>query len=84
MLRTRLTSRRRLCSVDLNDGLEQNQTSIMPKPELLRLIRLLSAIESWALSQEKRMPDYLHDDLSATLDAIHAAILLPDVPNEPK
>ena len=53
----------------------------MTKPELLRLVRLLSAIESWALSQEKRMPDYLHDDLSATIDAVGQALLGPDLPS---
>ena len=52
----------------------------MTKPELLRLVRLLSAIESWGLSQEKRMPDYLHDDLSATIDAVGQALLGPDLP----
>ena len=56
----------------------------MTKPEVLRLVRLLSAIESWGLSQEKRMPDYLHDDLSATIDAVGQALLGPDLPSNAK
>ena len=50
----------------------------MTKPELLRLMRLLSAIESWGLSQKQTLPSYLHDDLRNTIEAIEKAILLPE------
>lgn len=50
----------------------------MTKPELLRLMRLLSAIESWAMSQQKSLPDYLHDDLSAVQELVERLILKPE------
>lgn len=32
----------------------------MSKKEMLDLMRLLSALESWAMSRSERLPDYLH------------------------
>ncbi len=47
----------------------------MTKEELLALMRLLSALESWAFSLGRTMPDYLHDDLCRSLEAIEREIL---------
>ena len=36
----------------------------MDKKDLLALMRLLSALESWSFSTGQRLPDYLLDDLN--------------------
>jgi len=46
----------------------------MTKPELLRLMRLLSALESAMLCKE-RMPDYLIEELNAAVAVIEREIL---------
>ena len=43
--------------------------------ELIGLIKLLSAIESWAMSQKEPLPDYLHDDISEALTNLTDQIL---------
>ena len=40
------------------------QKAHMYKKDLLALMRLLSALESWSFSTGQRLPDYLLDDLS--------------------
>ena len=47
----------------------------MSKPDLLALMRLLSALESWSFSENKRLPCFLHDELSRLVDALEAEIL---------
>ena len=47
----------------------------MQKPDLLALMRLLSALESWSFSERKMLPDYLHDELSRLVGALEAEIL---------
>jgi hypothetical protein len=47
----------------------------MTKEELLALMRLLSALESWSFSMRERLPDYLHEDLCRSLEAIEREIL---------
>lgn len=47
----------------------------MTKTELLALMRLLSALESWSFSMKERLPDYLHEDLCRSLEAIEREIL---------
>ena len=49
----------------------------MSKAELLALMRLLSALESWSFSTKERLPDYLHDDLSTLVGRIEEEILAP-------
>jgi hypothetical protein len=51
-----------------------NERNDMTKPELLRVMRLLSALESLMLTKE-RMPDYLHDDLQAIVEILELEIL---------
>ena len=36
----------------------------MTKEQMLDIIRLLSALESWSFSAGNRLPDYLQDDLT--------------------
>lgn len=47
----------------------------MTTPELLQLMRLLSALESWGFVGGKTLPDYLHDQLVESIDAIEREIL---------
>jgi hypothetical protein len=47
----------------------------MTTPELLQLMRLLSALESWGFSNGKPFPDYLHDQLVNAVDALERKIL---------
>ena len=47
----------------------------MDKKDLLALMRLLSALESWSLSAGQRLPDYLHDDLSRMVEWLEEQIL---------
>jgi len=41
----------------------------------LKIIMLLSALESWSFSAKVALPDYLHDDLSSTSDVLRTQIL---------
>jgi len=47
----------------------------MTKEEALQAIKLLSAMESWALSQQTQMPDYLHDDLCGSMKVLERIVL---------
>lgn len=47
----------------------------MTKEEALKLIKLLSALESWALSQSARLPDYLHEDLCLAVERLEKIVL---------
>jgi len=45
------------------------------REQSLDTLMLLSALESWAFSQETRLPDYLHDRLSAAIEVLRAEVL---------
>jgi hypothetical protein len=47
----------------------------MTKEEALRVMKLLSAMESWAFSQPNRVPDYLIDDTQRSMDILERIIL---------
>lgn len=47
----------------------------MTTQDLLKLLRLLSALESWGFSTSNRFPDYLHDDLCNAVQKLEDAIL---------
>jgi hypothetical protein len=49
----------------------------MTKVEALRIIKLLSALESWAFSQAdgKRLPDYLVEDIGNAMDVLERIVL---------
>lgn len=47
----------------------------MNRADALAMIRLLSAIESWGMAQNAPLPDYLHDQLHATLESLEAIVL---------
>lgn len=47
----------------------------MTKEEALAAIKLLSAMESWALSQSANLPDYLHEDLQKSMEVLERIVL---------
>jgi hypothetical protein len=47
----------------------------MTKEEALNIIKLLSALESWAFSTKNLLPDYLHDDLCVSVKKLEAIVL---------
>ena len=47
----------------------------MNKHEALQAIKLLSAMESWAMSQSARLPDYLHENLCKSMEVLERIML---------
>lgn len=47
----------------------------MTKEQVIELIMLLSALESWSFSAGQRLPDYLIDRLGAGIDALVKEVL---------
>lgn len=47
----------------------------MTKEEALRIIKTLSALESWAFSTKSDIPPYLHDDLCDAVKKLEAIVL---------
>lgn len=47
----------------------------MTKEEALKLIKLLSAMESWAFSTKTFLPDYLHEDLCVAVERLEKIVL---------
>lgn len=49
----------------------------MTRKEQLDALRLLSALESWAMSRSERLPDYLHEQIAAVTETLERYILEP-------
>ena len=47
----------------------------MSKQQTLEILMLLSALESWAFSVGKMIPDYLHDNLSRIVSDLSDQLL---------
>ena len=47
----------------------------MSKEEMLRTMRLLSALEGVMMQAKDRLPDYLHEDLQAVVEILEREIL---------
>jgi hypothetical protein len=47
----------------------------MTKEEALQAIKLLSALEVWAMSQAARLPDYVHEDLCKSMEVLERIVL---------
>ena len=47
----------------------------MSKEDAIKLIKLLSALESWSFSAKTDLPDYLHEDLSTAMEKLEKIIL---------
>jgi hypothetical protein len=53
----------------------------MTKEEALAAIKLLSALESWAMSQAARLPDYVHEDLTRSMEVLERIVLKDNLDN---
>jgi hypothetical protein len=53
----------------------------MTKEEALQAIKLLSALESWAMSQSARLPDYVHEDLCKSMEVLERIVLKDNLDN---
>lgn len=47
----------------------------MTQHEILGLIKLLSAVESWSFADKHQMPDYLLEQLEACLEVLEKELL---------
>jgi len=47
----------------------------MTTPDLLQIMRLLSALESWGFHGDKPIPDHLSDQITSALDLLEREIL---------
>jgi hypothetical protein len=47
----------------------------MSKEDAIKLIKLLSAMESWAFSTKTMLPDYLHEDLCIAVEKLERVVL---------
>ena len=47
----------------------------MTKEEALQAIKLLSALESWAMSKSARLPDYVYEDLTRSMEVLERIVL---------
>jgi hypothetical protein len=47
----------------------------MSKEDAIKLIKLLSAMESWAFSTKTPLPDYLHEDLCIAVEKLEKIVL---------
>lgn len=47
----------------------------MTKKEILDQLRLLSALESWAMSRSERLPDYLCEQIASVSKVLEEYIL---------
>ena len=52
-------------------------TNGMTKQEALQTIKLLSALESWAMNQNSRLADYLLEDLQRSMEVLERIVLEP-------
>ena len=48
---------------------------IMTKEEALKIIKLLSALESWSFSTGDALPAYLHEDLCLAVERLEKIVL---------
>ena len=47
----------------------------MTKEDAIKLIKLLSAMESWSFSLKQTIPDYLHEDLQRSMEVLERIVL---------
>jgi hypothetical protein len=47
----------------------------MTKEEAIAAIKLLSALESWAMSQQARLPDYLYESITRSMEVLERILL---------
>jgi hypothetical protein len=62
-------------SLDRFNAAHLKKENTMTKVEALAAIKLLSALEAWAMSQSARLPDYVHEDLTRSMEVLERIVL---------
>jgi hypothetical protein len=47
----------------------------MTKEQILQLIKLLSAVESWSYADKRQMPDYLYERIDEAMTLLEQEVL---------
>jgi len=47
----------------------------MTKEQILQLIKLLSAVESWSFAHNHKMPDYLYERIDDSMKVLEQEVL---------
>ena len=47
----------------------------MTKEQILQIIKLLSAVESWSYADKHRMPDYLYERIDEAMTLLEKEVL---------
>ena len=47
----------------------------MTKEQLLDILMLLSAVESWSFADKHHMPDYLYERIDLAMELLHKEVL---------
>ena len=47
----------------------------MSKKQILEVIKLLNALESWSFAEKHNLPDYLYEKITASMDALTKELL---------
>jgi hypothetical protein len=50
-------------------------TNILTDKEILEILMLLSALESWGFSSRQMFPDYLHERISNSIDLLSSNLV---------
>lgn len=53
----------------------------MSREDALNMVKLLSAVESWAFSNKTMLPDFLHEDLCVAIKKLETIVLAKDTKN---
>ena len=47
----------------------------MTKEQILEVIKLLSALESWGFAEKHSLPDYLYEKITDSMEVLEAEVL---------
>jgi hypothetical protein len=47
----------------------------MTKEQMLEVIKLLSALESWSFAEKHSLPDYLYEKITESMEVLEAEVL---------
>jgi hypothetical protein len=60
----------------LDDGLGIRDREVdMTKEQMLQIIKLLAALESWGFAEKNSLPEYLHDQIDESIKALTKELL---------
>jgi hypothetical protein len=64
------------CAVwpDVGLGIRDREVA-MTKEQMLQIIKLLAALESWGFAEKNSLPEYLHDQIDESIKALTKELL---------